>query len=230
MPRTIAFLLILAAFVVAPLASSAAIITTVPTDLNVGDKYRLAFVTSTTRDATSTNIGDYNDHVTTAANSVAELIALGTTWNAIASTSTDAARFNTGTNPSSTGVPIYRLDNTRIANDNADLWDGTLLATLTTTETAGFLDTTTWTGTTSAGNPHLFAPLGGATPRFGRTILTDNFWISAADGGGNTGGRSVYAMSGVLTVIPEPSSMILVCIGATALVGWQLRRRRHRKH
>ncbi|MDC0935468.1 hypothetical protein OAS39_04205 [Pirellulales bacterium] len=55
MTRRKDLLLVIATFVVAPLAASAAPIT-VPTDLGVGDKYRLAFVTSTTRDATSIDI------------------------------------------------------------------------------------------------------------------------------------------------------------------------------
>ena len=70
---------------------------TVPSDLNPGDPYRLAFVTSTTRDATSTNIADYNNFVSGVANGVTQLAALGTTWKAIGSTSADDARDNTGT-------------------------------------------------------------------------------------------------------------------------------------
>jgi hypothetical protein len=42
------------------ITSTLAGIIAVPTDLGVGDQYRLAFVTSTTTDATSTNIDDYN--------------------------------------------------------------------------------------------------------------------------------------------------------------------------
>ena len=64
---------------------------TVPTDLNPGDEYRLAFVTSTTRDATSTNIADYNAFVTTVAESVPELLALNTTWTAFGSTTVAAS-------------------------------------------------------------------------------------------------------------------------------------------
>ena len=41
---------------------------TLPTGLNPGDQYRLGFVSSTTRDATSQNIADYNDFVTATAN------------------------------------------------------------------------------------------------------------------------------------------------------------------
>jgi hypothetical protein len=36
---------------------------TLPSGLNPGDQYRLAFVTSSTRDALSTNIADYNNFV-----------------------------------------------------------------------------------------------------------------------------------------------------------------------
>jgi len=77
-----------------------AVIITTPTDLAPGDEYRLAFVTTSTRDASSNNIDDYNQFVTTAANTQAELVALGVTWTAIASTPTVDARDNTGTDAS----------------------------------------------------------------------------------------------------------------------------------
>ena len=41
----------------------------VPTVLNAGDQYRLVFVTSTFRDATSTDVTDYDELVTVVANS-----------------------------------------------------------------------------------------------------------------------------------------------------------------
>lgn len=41
----------------------------VPTVLNAGDQYRLVFVTSTFRDAMSTDIADYDAFVTVVANS-----------------------------------------------------------------------------------------------------------------------------------------------------------------
>jgi hypothetical protein len=110
-------------------------------------------VTSTTRDAQSANIADYNAFVTTAANSVPALAALGTTWKAIGSTQLTEARDNTGTHPViSVGVPIYLLDGTLIASSNADLWDGTLAAPIDITE-AGTQATPSlvWTGTSLSG-------------------------------------------------------------------------------
>ena len=73
----------------------------IPPGLNPGDQYRLAFVTSTTRDATSGNIAVYNEFVTASATAQAELNALGTTWTAIASTGDVDARV----------VAIYRAGN-----------------------------------------------------------------------------------------------------------------------
>lgn len=121
-----------AGFLFAPLGAMAAPIT-VPAGLNPGDQYRLAFVTGTVRDATSTNIADYNNFVTTAANSEPALAALSTTWNAIASTNSINARDNTTTNPFvSAGVPIFRLDGNLVAASNADLWDGAVSVPIST--------------------------------------------------------------------------------------------------
>ncbi len=95
---------------------------TIPTGLNPGDQYRIAFVTSTIRDATSSNIADYNAFVTAAANKVSELAGLGTGWTAIGSTASIDARDNTNTNfTTSTGVGIYLLNDTKLADNNADL-------------------------------------------------------------------------------------------------------------
>ncbi len=53
----------LATLVTASAAQAALVV--VPPGLNPGDQYRLVFVTDGTRDATSTNINDYNNFVTT---------------------------------------------------------------------------------------------------------------------------------------------------------------------
>ncbi len=139
------------AVIVAPTGASAAIITT-PLALSPGDQYRLAFVTSTTRDATSSNIADYNAFVTTAANSQTDLLALGATWKAIASTNSVDARDNTATNPTSTGVPIFLLDGTtKIADGNSDLWDGSIDFPLNIFEDGSVASGSVWTGSIAIG-------------------------------------------------------------------------------
>ena len=48
------------------------------------------------------------------------------------------ARDNTSTNPgTATGIPIYPLNDTLLANDNADLWDSTIAVKLDVDENAG---------------------------------------------------------------------------------------------
>ena len=117
---------------------------TVPTSLNPGDQYRVVFVTSGTRDATSTNIVNYNNFVSNAANAVPPLANLGTTWTAMASTSAVDARDNTNTVPSivaggSIGVPIFLLNDTKLVDNYDDLWDGDIDVPFNRTE----LDTET---------------------------------------------------------------------------------------
>jgi len=230
MYRIITSLLVFATFVFAPLATSAAPIT-VPSDLNVGDQYRLAFVTSTSRDALSADIDDYNDFVAAVAAGVPELVALGTTWKAIGSTPSTAARDNTGTNPAvETGVRIYGLHDLQIESDNLTLWNGGIQTPITSNEQGIVVPLTlVWTGTTINGLPAGSGALGGPGDEAvtGVSSNTGNSWVNVGSLD-RTLFLPLYAMSGVLTAVPEPSTLFLVCIGATAVVGWQLRRRRMR--
>ena len=134
-----------------------------------------------------------------------ELAALGTTWKAIGSTALTDARDNTGTNPTvSTGVPIYRLDDTRIANNNADLWDGDILAPLNVYQTgveAGG-SPQVWTGTGSTGQEAGSFGIGSTNVGVGAGDRTDDDWV-ALGAAGNPSHRAWYAVSSVLTVVPE---------------------------
>ena len=208
--------------------TSAHAITVIPTGLNSGDQYRLAFLTSTSRDAYSSNIADYNAFVTGVANSVAELAALGTTWTAIGSTATVDARENTGTNPSNVGVPIYLLNNTKLADNNADLWDGTIDTSLIVEETGTphpFALIEVWSGSIRDGVRHPQNYLGGVTgSRFGFATIADFRWIDGSIGSNHVN-RPMYAMSDVITVaaVPVPGAVWLFG-GALGLLGVARRR------
>ena len=94
-------------------AAQAALVV-VPADLAPGAQYRLVFVTDGTRDATSSDINDYNTFVTNQVTGSPLATALTTagfnlgtiTWKAIGSTSATSAKVNTSTDGSQPDVPI----------------------------------------------------------------------------------------------------------------------------
>ena len=197
--------------------------TTIPIGLNPGDTYRLAFVSSTTRDATSPDIADYNAFVSAAANASPALAALGASWTAIASTSAVDARDNTNTNfLSDAGVAIYLTDGlTKVAEDNADLWDGSVLSGLAITELGTSLSTFVWTGTGGDGNSSGPFYLGTTnSPRFGLSSATDIQWIAPIGATLPNQERSLYGISSLLTVplqIPAPPVLLLFLLGLSFL-------------
>jgi hypothetical protein len=187
-------------------------VVTVPPDLNPGDQYRLAFVTSGLSPATSSNIDDYNTFVTNAANSVTDLSDLGTEWKAIGSTASVAARSNTNTIPGTApDVPVYRLDGVKIANNNADLWDATIAAPLTTTELLTTFAGEVWTGTLFNGTIASNFPLGGDPAAYACTNLYNGNWIICGWNPPPSTPRPLFAISGVLVVPPA-----LSCVGFDA--------------
>jgi hypothetical protein len=208
-----------------------------PADLSPGDQYRLAFVTDGLITAESPDIAVYNDFVTTAANSQLDLRGLGTTWTAIASTPTVSARTNTGTDPNrAVGVPIYRLDARRIADDYVDLWDGALMYALKFSETRKEVNSEVWTGTsvdgTGAQGSELGPELGGVDAIIGLSYRNVNFnapqWIHY-DFADTARSRHMYGMSGILTVpvapIPIPATVYLFgsAIAGLGSIGWRRR-------
>jgi hypothetical protein len=221
-----------ATFVVAPLAVSAAPIT-VPAGLNPGDHYRLAFMTSTSTHASSSDIADYNAFVSLVASSVPELASLPTSWHAIASTGAVAAKDNTTTNPSvSIGDPIYNLGGVLVASTNLALWSAStnnLSGPINTDEHGTSRTSAVFTGTQVDGSiatSHLGLSAGSLAST-GASSATNVEWI-AFSSTNNTVSRPLYAMSGVLTVVPEPSTIVLLAgfaIGNLLACGWRRRKR-----
>jgi hypothetical protein len=209
----------------------------VPTSLNPGDQYRLAFLTSTTRDASSTDIADYNNFVTGVANTQPLLVGLGTSWNVIGSTfvpdgGTDA-RTNTATDPTpagDNGLPIFLLNDTKLVDHYDDLWDGSIDVPFNINENGDAVSGSirVWTGTqpdglSTATHMQDFA-LGPEVAVTAEINTTNNTWINNFATATNQL-HPMYAMSGVLTV-PEPGSFLLISIGAVGLIGLGRRRRK----
>ena len=98
-----------------------------PPGLAVGDQFRLVFYSSTKRNATSTDIEDYNTFIKNlAAAGHADLDDYIEGFRAVGCTAAVDARDNTGTNTNTdgAGVPIYWLNGSKVADDNADFYDG----------------------------------------------------------------------------------------------------------
>lgn len=219
---------LLAAVTVTALGLSAAVdaaIVTVPTGLNPGDTYYLAFVTAGTISGTSTDIADYNAF----AQSQAAGAGLGTisgsavTWKAAVSTPTVSAVSNLGLGAS----PIYRINNVLIATGASDLWDGSLLNPLNVDQNDVSYGggVAAWTGSQSNGTSYPTYELGGSsgTPIIGAVNSTTTWLVVNAVNSANT--NRVYAFSSPLIVpVPEPSSTAILIAVVGSFAGWRLRR------
>ena len=96
-----------------------------PSGVAAGGTFRLLFVSSTSSTAQSTNIADYNTFVQgRAAAGHAAIRTHSGGFRVLGSTAAVDARDNTCT--AGTGVPIYWLNSAKVADNNADLYDGSL--------------------------------------------------------------------------------------------------------
>ena len=95
-----------------------------PAGLTAGDTFRLLFLSSTKRDASSTDIADYNTFIqTTAAAGHTAIQKYSSSFTAVGCTSSTDAHDNTDT--TGAGVPIYWLGGDKVADDYEDFYDGT---------------------------------------------------------------------------------------------------------
>ena len=194
----------------------------VPMSLMPGDRYRLVFVTSGTRNATSTLISDYNAFVTAQANLSPLLLALNTTWRVIGSTLSVDAITNIGFSPA---TAIYNTNGGLVAIGIPDLFDGTLSNPINWDQLGiGFMNRSVWTGSDQTGVS--FRELGfGSLVTIGNSSFTDSRWMFN-NFNPQFSANSFYAISDELIVsdVPEPGTLTMLGAGATLL--WLLKKRR----
>ena len=179
-----------------------------PADIAAGEQFRLMFVTSTTRDATSTNIADYNTVVSNRA--MAGVTAMRTYANdftALVSTQTVNARANTLTRNTDTDAPIYWVRsgtvnaNNRVADDYADFYDGTWQnSSGGRTESGnlyGFFIGRLWTGTNTNGTTHATRFMGGSATTIRWRIQSGSI---TTDNGAPSSSHNILALSPVFQV------------------------------
>ncbi len=191
--------------------------------LPVGTQYRLAFVTNDARTVAS-HIG-YDQNVTNqfiadqaSQNSI--LRDLNTEWFAIASIVTNSNPV-TYTSISvldvsmtrGTGVPIYRLDGVKVADNYIDLWDGTLDASISINQFGAQKYTNVFT------NFSEFGLHGGSNELIttGDSSQANSRWASFIAGLGNAT-LPFYGISGTITAVPEPSSFVIFTIAAAGML------------
>ena len=186
-----------------------------PSGLAAGEAFRLLFVSSGTRYATSTDIGDYNTFVQTAAAAGhTDIQAYSAGFRAVASTADVDARGNTGTvyTEDDKGLPIYWLGGAKLADHYEDLYDGSWDEEGTGRDEAGDSvtfprydnDNKVWTGsghdgTESIGSDDSSKALGTAHPKVG----VPNFPFIDSYGpltGQNSGKWSLHPLYGLSEV------------------------------
>ena len=185
----------------------------IPVGLRPGDSFHLVFATSNT---TNRNSGDGEDNFpishwntfvsnSAAASTVPEIqpTLAAINWKAIVSTTIVNARDN-----ALVEAPVYRLDGLRVANDFADMWDGSLINPIQLTQNLtlvpGAQSELTWSGSTSAGVKNSTYPLGNGSGDAitGRASSVGGGWIagSAAERRGVGNSLRMYALSEKITV------------------------------
>ncbi len=179
----------------------------IPDGIEPGDSFRLIFVTSTTRDASSTNISDYNSHAQSAAAGNSNLAGFSSQFRALISTSSVDARDNTAT--TGTGVSVHWLGGGKAADDYADLYDGTWDSVSGRTEAGGSYTGLAWTGGNKAGLKSGLRHAGAAEVRVGD--LSDlTLALSSPAAKAATEQYPLYAVSPVITVAqPEAESLVV---------------------
>ena len=172
----------------------------IPEGIGPGDSFRLVFVTSGARDASSSDIADYNAFVQAAANGNNNLKPFSGEFRALISTASVDARANTGT--TGEGVIIHWLGGAQVADDYADLYDGDWDSAGGRTESGSAYTGLVWTGGNKAGGKSGQKYAGASEVRLG-DLGDARLVLSSPTAGAATEAYPLYAVSPLITVAAE---------------------------
>jgi hypothetical protein len=188
-----------------------------------GDTYHLAFVTSSTRDALSTNINDYHAFVNAAADASILPGVPDAQWfviGAIVTAPYSDAKYNAPVT-----APVYNLNGELVATGYADLWDGSIVNPISHDENGvQIVGATPWTGATSNGTrPGGAGWLGSYKTHVGNTSDTDSGWIhdNVVHENPDPSYLPLYGLSEPLTLdippVAEPAGLGVLSLAALAM-------------
>ena len=181
-----------------------------PSAVAANGRFRLLFATSTTRNASSTDIADYNTFVQTrAAAGHSAIQSYSSGFRVVGCTASVDARDNTATTYTSSdkGVPIYWLNGAQLADDYEDFYDNSWDSVAAKNESGSARNISTngnfpFTGCASNGTEKIVSgssrALGASSVRLG-----DHSFGGPIDGNlnlGNTSTGPFYALSQVFRV------------------------------
>lgn len=185
-----------------------------PTDLQRGDEYHLAFITSGTRTPSSADIEDYNEFVQNAADS-APIGDWGIKWFAVGATEAVSMAENVPINlasPSQLTSPTYLVDGSLLLTSSFSRpWNVTEFGVERTALLDGNIQVMTGFDWDGGATSFPLGSTGGTTGGFYTDVWPVWFYDGGNGGGiGPTEELPMYAISEMLIAVPEPSSKTLL--------------------
>ena len=187
----------------------------IPDGLGAGDRFRLLFLSSETRNANPTNIDTYNTWIQNRVDAGhADIQDYTETFRAVGCTAAVDARDDTGTTytASDKGVPIYWLNGDKAADEYEDFYDETWDEEASMRDESGNTVSapgSVWTGCGHDGTEFfcnlMSLALGnnmGVVYGVPNSDVTNAGPLSSSASGSRTGGRPFYGLSGVFSVSP----------------------------
>jgi hypothetical protein len=195
----------------------------IPPNLPEGSQYQPLFMTYDAMPATSANISLYNAFVTAEA-ALNPSLPSGVTWTAVVSTPT----INANVNAPSGSLLVFNTQGAQLTSQTMGLYAGQgLLADVisdqygNTAPLTGNFGPNVWTGTNAFGYTNFQGtPVGGDPNGFANqgyaTDFVANQWINFTESGPLTTAYHIYALSSPITVVPEPSTIVLIIAAVIA--------------
>ncbi len=179
-----------------------------PSGFSGGERFRLLFITTRSRDATATDIATYNSFVqTSAADGHSAIRPYSAEFKVVGSTSTVDARDNTSTTGIGIGVRIYWLNGPKVADNYVDFYDGSWDSYGTINEDGSNLSTTEnlyFTGSNADGTKHTQHLGHASSVQLGKVQANHNPLSEPFNLESPTSSRRFLALSPVFVVTPPP--------------------------